>query len=255
MLSERQRKLLDFIIREYVKNAEPIGSALVFEKAGFDVSPATIRSEMQALEEAGYLLQPHTSAGRVPTDMAYRLFVNDLISGERLAVETPSKRRIDDAFQDVPPHPREINRTVAQVLNELTENLVIVNDSASDDFYQKGLSSLMELPEFREFHRTFQLMSFFDQFDELFQQLERQFFSDLNEIQNVKILIGRENPVSQIEDETMIHAKYKLPEHRIGSVTIIGPMRMDYEYNLGLINYTADKVSKLTEKIEHAQAR
>jgi transcriptional regulator of heat shock response len=250
MITERQKILLDFIIREYVKHAEPVGSALVVEQSNLDVSPATIRNDMQALENEGYLVQPHTSAGRVPTDKAYRLFVNGLLKQESIDIETRSKRRIDHAFTEVPPDPREINRMVANLLNELTDNLVIVNDSASDEFYQKGLASLLEFPEFREFSRTFQLMRFFDQFDELFVQLERQFFRDMDGFQHCKIFIGRENPFGAIDEETMIHTKYHLPEHRIGSLTVIGPIRMDYEYTLGLVNYTADKVNKLTESVE-----
>ncbi|MEK7582268.1 MAG: hypothetical protein AAB452_00185 [Patescibacteria group bacterium] len=251
MITERQKKLLDFIIREYVKHAEPVGSALVVERSNLDVSPATIRNEMQTLENDGYLVQPHTSAGRVPTDKAYRLFVNGLLQQENIGIESRSKRRIDNAFAEVAHDPREINRMVAHLLNELTDNLVIVNDSASDEFYQKGLASLLEFPEFREFGRTFELMSFFDQFDERFIQLERQFFGGINELQHFKIFIGRENPFGAIEEETMIHAKYHLPQHRMGSVTIIGPIRMDYEYNLGLINYTAEKVNTLTETVEN----
>lgn len=253
MLTERQAKLLHFIVREYVKSAEPVSSALVVEKGTFDVSPATVRNDMLALEEEGYLLQPHTSAGRVPTDKAYRLFVNELLEREQLPLEDRSKRKIDSALADTVPDPREINRTVAQILNELTDNLVIVNDSSTSDFYQKGLASLLEFPEFREFQRMFQLMTFFDQFDELFHQLERQFLSDLGAFdQHFKVFIGRENPMHAIEDETMIHAKYRLPQHRIGSVTMIGPIRMDYEYNLGLINYTADKVNELTQHTDDA---
>jgi len=253
MITERQKNILNFIVREYVRNAEPIGSALVVEKAQLNVSPATIRNEMMILENEGYLTQPHTSAGRIPTDKAYRLFVNNLLGQEHLDVESRYKRRIDTALADTPLEPREINRTVAHILNELTDNLIIVNDSASDDFYQRGLASLLEFPEFREFQRTFQLMTFFDHFDELFHQLEQQFLRDIEHEQHFSIFIGRENPINTIEDETMIHAKYHLPQRRMGSVTIIGPIRMDYEYILGLVNYTADKVNQITENTEHGR--
>jgi transcriptional regulator of heat shock response len=255
MITERQQKLLDFIVRRYVRTAEPVGSAQVVEKSNFEVSPATIRNEMQVLEEMGYLMHPHTSAGRVPTDKAYRLFVNGLLEQENFDIESSSKRKIDAAFNEVSSEPRQINRAVAQVLNELTDNLVIVNDSESDEFYQKGLSSLLELPEFREFHRMLQVTNFFDQFDEFFQQFERQFFREINQVQHFKVFIGRENPFGAIADETMIHTKYQLPQGRIGSLTVIGPIRMDYEYNLGLVNYLADKVNELTERIKNERQR
>lgn len=77
-LDERKATILRSIVAEYIETAQPVGSSHVVELAGLDVSPATVRNEMAALEEEGYLTQPHTSAGRVPTDKGYRFFVNRL---------------------------------------------------------------------------------------------------------------------------------------------------------------------------------
>lgn len=77
-LDDRKLRILRTIVAEYVSSAEPVGSKRVVEVAALDVSPATVRNEMAALEEAGYISQPHTSAGRVPTDKGYRTFVDDL---------------------------------------------------------------------------------------------------------------------------------------------------------------------------------
>jgi transcriptional regulator of heat shock response len=239
MLSNRQAQLLDFIVREYVKTAEPVGSALVCEKGDFDVSPATIRNEMQALEEAGYLAQPYTSAGRVPTDKAYRLVVNNLLEAQQYDVDPRHKKKISEAIADAGSDPREMNRNAAQVLQELSDNLVIANLERSNDFYKIGLSSLMEFPEFREFERTFQLMSFFDQFDQMFGRLERELFSD-HPLQNFNILIGHENSMRNIQDETMILVRHRLPGGNFGTLTIIGPTRMDYRKNIGLAQYTSE---------------
>ena len=74
MISERQEKLLDFLIREYIRTAEPVGSLSLKKVSDLDVSGATIRNDLQALTEAGYITQPHTSAGRVPTRKAYKYF-------------------------------------------------------------------------------------------------------------------------------------------------------------------------------------
>ena len=79
MISKRQEKLLDFVVREYVRTAKPIGSALVADKSHLHFSPATIRNEMNDLESQGFLVQLHTSGGRVPTDKAYMYYVNLLI--------------------------------------------------------------------------------------------------------------------------------------------------------------------------------
>ena len=97
MPTGRQIKLLDFIIREHVKTAKPVGSVLIAKKAGFKVSSATLRNEMGALEKAGYLAQLHTSGGRVPTDKAYRYYVNSLLETKKnLNLETGHKNKIKD---------------------------------------------------------------------------------------------------------------------------------------------------------------
>jgi transcriptional regulator of heat shock response len=248
MISSRQSQLLDFIVREYVKNAEPIGSALICEKSDFNLSPATIRNEMQILEEEGYLAQPHTSAGRIPTDKAYRYFVNNLLESGRYDVDLRSKKKINQALGQSNQNPKELNKTAAQILQELSENLVIANIEKSDDFYKIGLSSLMEFPEFREFERTFQLMNFFDRFDEMFDRMEREFFGVGGRNNNFNIFIGRENNQKNIKDETVMSVKYRLPNGQAGSLTIIGPTRMDYRKNIGLITYTSELLNKIAEE-------
>src|ERR1700712_2732146 len=88
-LNERERRVLEAVIQSYVATAEPAGSRMISRRFGLGVSPATIRNTMSDLEEKGFLFHPHTSAGRIPTDMAYRVYVDSLIrvapiaSGER----------------------------------------------------------------------------------------------------------------------------------------------------------------------------
>ena len=95
-LSERQEMLLGLIVREYVDTAQPIGSKYLAEKFKLDISSATIRNEMSALTESGFLRQPHTSAGRVPTEEGYRYFVQRLIGETDLP--TADKRTISHQF-------------------------------------------------------------------------------------------------------------------------------------------------------------
>jgi heat-inducible transcriptional repressor len=83
-LSERERRVLEAVIQSYVETAEPAGSRTLSKKFGLGVSPATIRNTMSDLEEKGFLFHPHTSAGRVPTDIAYRLYVDSLMGPARL---------------------------------------------------------------------------------------------------------------------------------------------------------------------------
>jgi len=86
-LNERKRKILQAIIDEYIGTAEPVGSRAISKKEDLGLSSATIRNEMADLEEMGYLMQPHTSAGRVPSDMGYRFYVNQLMQKYQLGIE------------------------------------------------------------------------------------------------------------------------------------------------------------------------
>ena len=80
MITERQEEILNALIQEYISTAEPVGSIHLKKSINLDICPATIRNDLQELTEAGYIAQPHTSAGRVPTEKAYRLFVDKIFS-------------------------------------------------------------------------------------------------------------------------------------------------------------------------------
>lgn len=248
MLSDRQEKLIDFIIKEHVRTAKPVGSALIAKKAGFKLSSATLRNEMGELEKTGYLAQLHTSGGRVPTDKAYRYYVNSLLENQKsLKLGAEYKNKIKQVIDDTPPDPKEINKAVARVLSNLSENLVITGISQDKDFFKNGLVGLFENPEFREFKETFQLAKFFEEFEGMFQFIEREFFNTLGAPRGVpvQIMIGRESPFKQIQHETVMCAKYGLPDNCVGSLTLVGPIRMDYEKNIALIKYMTEELNKL----------
>lgn len=234
-----------------MKTAKPVGSSLVSKKGSFGVSPATIRSEMNELEKAGYLAQLHTSGGRMPTDKAYRFYVNSLIENQKkLDLRSDYKNQVKKAFRDMPSDPAEINKLVARVLANLSENLVITGISQDKDFFKKGLVSLFENPEFREFKEAFQLAKFFEEFEGMFQFIEREFFNTLGMPRGVpvQIMIGRESPFRQIQHETVMCAKYGLPGNCVGSLTLVGPTRMDYEKNIALIKFMTEELNKLINK-------
>lgn len=122
-LSERERQVLEAVIRTYVETAEPAGSRTVAKRYGLNVSPATIRNAMADLEEKGFLYHPHTSAGRIPTDQAYRYFVDMLMRPMRLSAVERKRLRLeltDD--QDVGALDRLLRRSL-RVLGLITGEL------------------------------------------------------------------------------------------------------------------------------------
>lgn len=245
MITPRQEALITAVIGRWTKTAEPVSSKWLENQGFFNLKSATIRAEMNELEAVGYLSHFHTSGGRIPTDKAYRYYVNNLIETGNLKLESGSKEKIKLTLRASANNPRQINRAVAQLLSELSDNLVITGISEEDDFFKIGLSSLFELPDFREFDKMFRLTSFFDEFEDIFNRIEKEFFSEPDKM---KIFIGKENPVRNIRDETVMFAKYDLPKGYTGSLTLVGPTRMDYQRNIGLIKFTTDELNKLSRK-------
>ncbi|OGN03681.1 MAG: hypothetical protein A2655_03980 [Candidatus Yanofskybacteria bacterium RIFCSPHIGHO2_01_FULL_43_42] len=232
MITDRQKKLLNIVIGQYIKNPEPVSSKALVKSGPFSVSSATLRHEMNELERAGYLMQLHTSSGRIPTTKAYRLYVDSLMSGPGIYVPEATKNKIHKAINEAKDDPEELNKIVANIVSVLSENMVFTKIDETDRFYKTGLSSLFEFPEFRESDRVFNIASAFDQFERLFTQIEDELFG-INSA-DISIFIGDENPIKNIKEEAVIVVRYPLPGNKMGSMTIVGPMRMNYEKNLGL---------------------
>lgn len=250
MLTPRQSALVATIVGQYIKTAKPISSKEIEKSGFFGLKSASIRGEMNELESAGYLNQFHTSGGRVPTDLAYRYYVDNFIEPGKLKPNSTDKKKISLAIRDAGSDPYQLNKNVARTLSDLCENLVITNIDQREDFFKFGLSSMFELPDFRELDKAFRLTNFFDQFEDVFSQLEKHLFSMMDErFENLNIIIGGENKIRDVKDETVMFARYNLPEKFTGSLTLIGPTRMDYERNIGLIRYTAGELNKAARKV------
>lgn len=247
MLSKRQEKLLNILISQYIKAPEPVSSKALVKSGPFSLSSATIRHEMSELEKSGYLTHLHTSSGRVPTPKAYRIYVDNIMAGPGIYVPEATKKKIHKAINDASEDPEELNRVVANIVSVLSDNIVVTNIKDSDYFYKTGLSSLFELPEFREFNRIFNVTNVFDHFEMVFDRIESEFFG-INE-NDITILIGNESQIQNIKEEAVILAKYPLPNRKMGTMTIIGPMRMNYEKNIGLAQCVIEELKNKFKNI------
>ncbi len=139
-LSERELRVLEAVVQTYIETAEPAGSQTIARRFGLGVSPATIRNAMSELEEKGYLFHPHTSAGRVPTDRAYRLYVDGLI---RLAPpSTEAALRLSAEVRGARTSLEEILHRAAQVLGVLTQELGVAVAPALDELVLERLELL-----------------------------------------------------------------------------------------------------------------
>ena len=123
-LSQRKQRILKAIIDEYIGTAEPVGSRAISKKEGLGLSSATIRNEMADLEELGYLIQPHTSAGRIPTDSGYRFYVNSLMKRYQMSVEALEK--LNMIMAERVNHLELIIKKASLIASTLTEYTTVV---------------------------------------------------------------------------------------------------------------------------------
>ena len=117
-MDERKKNILHAIIQDYVETVEPVGSNTIARKYNLDVSSATIRNEMADLEEMGYIEQPHTSSGRIPSDKGYRYYVDFLM--KKMSISTPEQRYIQDYLKDNIQHIEDLLKKTSEVLSHLT---------------------------------------------------------------------------------------------------------------------------------------
>lgn len=331
-LDERQRQVLTAVIREYLETAEPVGSRAVAQRYGFGLSPATIRNVMADLEDLGYLTQPHTSAGRVPTDEAFRLYVNSGLGDFRLTETEASRLRrhyvwpqggieqlMEQASLNLSALSRMTGVLLAPPLSQArlaratlillsddrvlavavtdagwvaTRTLTVDSPVRSDELrdlgvqltrrfggktfqeirdqlsappdpldplrgrtggvvdevfsllcdqrlYIGGTTNILEHRECWDLSTMQLLLRMFEEKAQLINLL-----SALAHNQGVRVMIGRENPVEEMQECSLVTAPYTYQEHVLGILGVVGPKRMPYAKMIPLVDETARLVSQ-----------
>ncbi|MFA5871947.1 MAG: hypothetical protein WC858_04505 [Parcubacteria group bacterium] len=229
MLTQRQKKILSAVVKEYTETAVPVGSKVLAGKYGFDSSAATIRNEMNKLEEKGYLHQPHISAGRIPTDKGYRFFVEKIMPDRELS-KTEQKKLQAELLRLKAKNTRQ-DRTVAKLMGALSGSLAISGIIDKKEFFDFGMHELFEQPEFRELDEVCKIAEVLDYIDENIEDIVKKIGNE------TKIFIGKENPIKEISSCSMVVSSYKTKSGEKGLLALIGPKRMKYAKNKSLINY------------------
>ncbi len=236
MITERQTQLLTAILREYVETAEPVSSGFLAKHADEQVSPATIRNELAALEDAGYLTQPHTSAGRIPTEKAWRWYVQNLMQTEAVAKGT--RENVQEVIRTYRHTHAEMLRRLAKKLAALAGETVVLAPAPNETYYT-GLSNLFAQPEFEHVSMVQNMSRVIDRFDDVMGQM----FDRLEE--DVLVLVGKDNPFSA--DCGTVMAKYRLPHSHHGLIGILGPLRQNYDEHVAMIRFATDELNRETE--------
>jgi heat-inducible transcriptional repressor len=230
--SNRKKRVFRAIVREYVESAEPVGSGTIVIKYNFGVSPATIRNDMAELESEGLLEQPHTSAGRVPTERGYRYFVEEFVGQAELSEK--ERRRLSESFVGGPGLDRVI-REFAKTAASMADQTVVISFGSGRTFLT-GTSNLLSKPESRETELLAEMSRAVDDLDRIVDELKRRVSRE------VEVLIGDDSPFG--EDLSSVVAKLESPEAGSGLFGIFGPRRMDYEANVALARFIRDIFSR-----------
>jgi heat-inducible transcriptional repressor len=220
-MTERQKQILSAIIEQYAEVASPVGSSLLAKL--FNVSSATVRAEMAQLEELGFIMQPHTSAGRVPTDKGYRYYVN--LVGD--SVQQPSARveRALAARTSNGGLPERVIRNTVDTLVELTHNLGLA--TIGDQLYMSGLSNLFGQPEFIHPAQVQEVARLLDNLEPWLREAAPN--------ETLSVYIGAENPIGRNSGCSLIISKFRSPFSDRSFIGVLGPTRQSYRDVMSLV--------------------
>lgn len=340
MLSERQQRILEIVVGFYLESGSPVGSKAIAERGEVSWSASTVRNELAALERAGYLTHPHTSAGRVPTDIGYRAYADTLIADSARLPERPAapqlqldrmRREVEAAMRQTttalsqmtdllalatapPPSSARIHRVEALLLQPRVVMVVVIASNGSvtkrvftfDEPVDSGLvewassylnerlaglglgarmvSGRLNDPELGAAERGFleQIAGAFvgleteaestiyvdgaarllseehaadlPQVDSLMRTLERragllEMLRSALEERSVFLWIGEENPEPGLRSVSVVGANYGLGYRNLGTVGVVGPLRMDYATAIASVREAAGQLSRFFETV------
>jgi transcriptional regulator of heat shock response len=241
MLSQRQELILRLVVEGYLSSANPVASKQIAERSDVEWGPSTVRAELAALEAVGLLTHPHTSAGRVPTDAGYRHYVDLILAAggppadAGVALELSRLRReVDEAM-------RETSEALAQVTDLMA---LVTAPPLGDTLYVHGLSRLLSAEHLADLPHVDELMGALEGRATVLGVLR----SALDE-SSVFCWIGGENPQPELRSVSVVGANYGLGHRNLGSVGVVGPLRMDYATAIASVRGAARELSRYCETV------
>ena len=253
-LSLRQNDILRGVIETHIETTQPVGSRSIAEKYAISFSPATIRHEMGALEEMGYLTHPHTSSGRLPTDHGYRYYLDHTSFedrseqpmshlGEELS-PVAGGERLEDFLEHVSLLLSSLSQEVGLTLMPVEE----VPTSEKTERRQcllQGLPYILEKPEFQDVRKVKNLVGVLEEKVALMRWVLTH-----ADPKHVSVSVGREHSYEALEDCAIVTARYAAGKNRQGVIAILGPKRMAYRQIIPLVSRMAMTVGDILEQRE-----
>lgn len=231
-MTERQKQILSAIIEQYAEVAVPVGSSLLAKV--FGVSSATVRAEMAELERMGFIQQPHTSAGRIPTDRGYRFYVNNLAPDQDNLPERRAERALSARVQHGGMPERTI-RNAVDTLVELTHNLALA--TIGNQLYMSGLSNLFGQPEFIGGQQVQQVARLLDNLEPWLREAAPN--------EPLSVFIGSENPIGRSAGVSLIISRFRSPFSDHSYIGTLGPTRQSYRDVMSLVAHTGKTLEEV----------
>ncbi len=238
-LSARQTQILKAVIEEYINSAEAVGSQVLEKKYNLGVSPATIRNEMGYLTDQGFLRQPHTSAGRIPTSMALRFYVDNLMQEKRLSVadEVSAKEEVWDSRFD-------FDKLMRQAATSLAARTHTLSVAAADDgyVYFSGVANILSMPEFFDIDVARTVLTLLDE-DKRLRQL---FFDNVYGTDPVHIVFGSDLDWPFFDPISITFVRFNIGSSKQGTLGVIGPCRLNFSQVIPTLKYFSGLISGMT---------
>lgn len=243
-LTSRQTQILKAIIDEYIETADPVGSEALDKKYNLGVSPATIRNEMVALTKSGYLRQPHTSAGRVPSPSAMKFYINQLMEEKQMSLvdEVRAKEEVWDSRDDVSELMDEATRALASRTRSLAVAALkdpLAQRGKKERFWQAGHSYVFQNPEFMDIQACQDLFSIMDEMD----KLDKLFFG-FQSASPLEVLFGEELGIPGLAPTGIVSTHFTV-RGMPGALGVIGPARANYASVIPVLRYFGNLIQEV----------
>jgi heat-inducible transcriptional repressor len=226
---DRKQEILSAIVKHFIQTAEPVGSQTILVSYRFNVSPATIRNDMASLEKEGLIYQPHTSAGRIPTDEGYRLYVDEIADYKEAKKKALLKLNLIREQYQVQKVKEQIYDAV-NLIARATENVSFATTPDNDRTFYLGIANALRQPEFAsQSINASQVIEVLER-DDYFRRLLEKLKTD----DSIKTFIGKENILEQIQSCSLMVTTYEKDGFK-GFMGILGPTRMNYPFNKAVL--------------------
>lgn len=239
-LSVRQTHILKNLIDEYIETAIPVGSEVLEKKYSLGVSPATIRNEMSELTDLGYLKQPHTSAGRIPTPKAMKFYISQLMEEKQMSLtdEVKAKEEVWDVRDNID----ELMAEATHALAQRTQNLAIGALPDENKIWHSGYANIFHSPEFANVALCTEIFSMIEEVDRI-----NEIFFQKEYTSPIDVFFGEELGWSHMMPVGVIATRMNI-RGKNAALGIIGPSRISYQRVIPIIRYYGNLIQEIANR-------